>query len=142
MNDVYSFAEGRQIDIDRFPMERAESLSIPLPDGQYAIAIDPERITSEVDEKVKLLHELGHCERGAFYNRYAACDVRKKYENRADKWAVQHTLSADDLDEAIADGYTEMWELAEHFDVTEDFMKKAVCWYVHGNLAVEEYMNW
>lgn len=123
-------------------MERAESLSLPLPDGRCAIAIDPGKIVSEEDEKEKLLHELGHCERGAFYNQYAACDVRRKHENQADKWAVQHVLSAADLDEAVAGGYTEMWELAEHFGVTEEFMRKAVCWFVHGNLAVDEYMNW
>ena len=30
-------------------------------------------------------------------------------------------------------------ELAERFGVTEDFVKKAVCLYVHGNLAAELY---
>jgi hypothetical protein len=37
------------------------------------------------------------------------------------------------------DGYTEFWELAERFGVTEEFAKKAVCYYVHGNLASELY---
>ena len=128
--------------MDRFPMARAESLSVPLPGGRYGVAIDPGKVRSIADERVKLGHELGHCERGAFYNPYAVCDVRRKHENRADKWAVEHFLSADDLDEAVADGCTEMWELADRFDVTEEFMRKAVCWYVHGNLDVEEYMNW
>lgn len=123
-------------------MARAESLSVPLPGGRYGVAIDPGKVRSIADERVKLGHELGHCERGAFYNPYAVCDVRRKHENRADKWAVEHFLSADDLDEAVADGCTEMWELADRFDVTEEFMRKAVCWYVHGNLDVEEYMNW
>ena len=50
-------------------------------------------------------------------------------------------LSENDLDDAVASGYTDYWSLAEHFGVTEEFMRKAVCWYVHGNLAVEEYMD-
>ena len=29
--------------------------------------------------------------------------------------------------------------LAEYFEVTEDFMRKAVCLYVHGNVATELY---
>lgn len=29
--------------------------------------------------------------------------------------------------------------LADRFGVTEAFMRKAVCWYAHGNLAVEMY---
>ena len=28
---------------------------------------------------------------------------------------------------------------AERFEVTEDFIKKAVCYYVHGNVAAELY---
>ena len=45
----------------------------------------------------------------------------------------------DDLDDAVAEGCTELWELAERFGVTEGFMKKAVCLYVHGNVAEELY---
>lgn len=69
----------------------------------------------------------------------AACDIRKKHENRADKRAIELRLSADDLDQAVADGHTDLWDLAEHFGVTEEFMRKAVCWYTHGNLATELY---
>ena len=43
------------------------------------------------------------------------------------------------IDDAIAAGCTQMWELAERFGVTEVFMRKAVCYYVHGNLATELY---
>ena len=43
------------------------------------------------------------------------------------------------LEQLIAHGYTEFWELAERFGVTEEFAKKAVCYYVHGNLASELY---
>ena len=39
----------------------------------------------------------------------------------------------------MADGYTEVWELAELFGVTEQFMRKAICLYVHGNVAEELY---
>lgn len=48
-------------------------------------------------------------------------------------------ISVEDLDEAIAQGCTEIWELAERFGVTEQFMRKAVCLYVHGNVATELY---
>ena len=45
----------------------------------------------------------------------------------------------DDLDQAVAEGCTEIWELADRFGVTEDFVRKAGCYYVHGNLATELY---
>ena len=118
-------------------MAWAESLSIPLPNGTCAIAIDPSKIISTADAKAKLAHEMGHCCTGSFYNKYAACDVRQKHENRANRWAIQKLIPEEELDDAVANGCTDIFSLAEHFEVTEDFMRMAVCWYTHGNLAVD-----
>ena len=136
--DLYAYAERRNIDVDWIPMRRATSLSVPLGDG-YAIALDPWKLGTIAQETVCLAHELGHCETGSFYNQYAALDVRQRHENRADKWAIRRLVPEDDLDAAMADGCDTIPALADRFDVTEPFMAKAVCWYAHGNLAVEMY---
>ena len=136
--DLYAYAERRHIDVDWVPMRRAMSLSVPLADG-YAIALDPWKLGTLAQETVCLAHELGHCETGSFYNQYAALDVRQRHENRADKWAIQHLIPVEDLDEAVVEGCEDIPALSEHFCVTEDLMRKAVCWYTHGNLAAEMY---
>lgn len=136
--DLYAYAERRNIDVDWIPMRRATSLSVPLGDG-YAIALDPWKLGTIAQETVCLAHELGHCETGSFYNQYAALDVRQRHENRADKWAIRRLVPEDDLDAAMADGCDTIPALADRFGVTEPFMAKAVCWYAHGNLAVEMY---
>lgn len=136
--DLYAYAERRNIDVDWIPMRRATSLSVPLGD-RYAIALDPWKLGSLAQETVCLAHELGHCETGSFYNQYAALDVRQRHENRADKWAIQHLISVEELDEAVAEGCEDVPALSEHFGVTENLMRKAVCWYTHGNLAAELY---
>ena len=136
--DLYAYAERRNIDVDWIPMRRATSLSVPLGD-RYAIALDPWKLGSLAQETVCLAHELGHCKTGSFYNRHAALDIRQKHENRADKWAIRQLVPEDALDQAVADGYTDLPSLAEHFCVTVPFMRKAVCWYTHGNLAAEMY---
>ena len=136
--DLYAYAERRNIDVDWIPMRRATSLSVPLGD-RYAIALDPWKLGSLAQETVCLAHELGHCETGSFYNQYAALDVRQRHENRADKWAIQHLLPVEDLHEAVVEGCEDITALSEHFCVTEDLMRKAVCWYTHGNLAAEMY---
>ena len=54
---------------------------------------------------------------------------------------------ATSLSVPLGDGYAialDPWKLgtpalADRFDVTEAFMRKAICWYAHGNLAVEMY---
>ena len=140
--ELYEYAEQQGYDVYWYNLDcdGLESISVMrVSDCKCFIAIDPFTLLSDADELVKGLHEIGHCDTGSFYNEYAACDIRKKHENRADKRAIELRLSADDLDQAVADGHTDLWDLAEHFGVTEEFMRKAVCWYTHGNLATELY---
>lgn len=139
LQEIYHVAEQENIVVDHFALSSREALSVMDDDGECFIAIDPAKIVNESDERTKLAHELGHCITGAFYNQYSDFDCRQRHENCADKWAIGHLISVDDLDDAIADGYSEIWELAERFGVTEDFVKKAVCYHVHGNVATELY---
>ena len=137
--ELYTYANQHGIDVDWVPMYRAASLSVPLPGNTYAIALNPWKMDTIARETVSLAHELGHCETGSFYNRWAMLDLRKKHEHRADKWGIQYLIPVAALDQAVADGHGDIPALAEHFGVTEDFMRKAVCWYTHGNLATELY---
>lgn len=136
---LYRIADENNIAVDCFELKKREALSVMDNDGARYIAIDPFKLTSTLDEKMKLGHELGHCMTGSFYNKYAACDIRRKHENHADKWALNEFVSEQELDDAIAVGHTEMWDLAEYFGVSEDFMRKTVCWYTYGNLSSDLY---
>lgn len=136
---LYQEAEKMDVDVFWFSLNADQSMAIQLEDGSCAVAIDPRKTDSIASVTASLAHELGHCATGSFYSPWAACDVREKHENRADKWAIQTLITADDLDGAVASGCTTLWALAEHFDVTPDLMRKAVCWYTHGNLAADLY---
>ncbi|WP_294855658.1 ImmA/IrrE family metallo-endopeptidase [uncultured Oscillibacter sp.] len=137
--DLYKFAEQRGIDVDWIPLQRASSLSLDMKDGTYCIAVDPWKMDSIPIETVRMAHELGHCETGSFYCEEAALDIRQKHEHQADRWAVMRLVPVDKLDAAVAEGYVDIWSLAEYFGITEDFMRKAICWYTHGNMAAELY---
>ena len=137
--ELYDLAGKQNIPIFQYPMPQNGSMSLMEPDGTCYIGVDRSVLDGGVQERMHLSHELGHCVTGSFYNIHAAVDSRRRQENRADKWAVTQLIPLDDLDDAIAQGCTELWELAERFGVTEEFVKKAVCWYVHGNLATELY---
>lgn len=139
MHSLYTLAKQQNIEVLTFPMEKNGSMSIMDSQGKCTIGMDPGVLDGGVQERVHLSHELGHCITGSFYNIHARIDSRRKQENKADKWAVQQLVSVDALDDAIAEGCTEYWELAERFGVTESFIRKAVCYYVHGNLATELY---
>ena len=139
LSKLYRIAEEENIEVDCFDLKKREALSLMDNNGQCFIAIDPFQLRSVNDERLKLAHELGHCITGSFYNEYAAVDCRQRQENRADKWAIKKLIPLDSLDGAILAGYTQLWELAEHFGVSEQFMQKAVCYYTYGNLATELY---
>ena len=137
--DLYDFAKQQHIEVIPFPLPETGSMSVMEDGGICYIGMDDAVRDGAVQERVHLGHELGHCATGSFYNIYAPLDCRQRHENRADKWAILNLIPVDDLDEAVAEGCTEVWELAERFQVSEEFVKKAVCYYVHGNLAAELY---
>lgn len=135
---LYRYARKHGHSVFQTKLNRVNSLSVLLDDGSCVIGID-RTVLTEAQERTQLAHEIGHCETGSFYSRYIKVDSRQRHENRADKWAIKKMISEEALDDAVAQGYTEIWNLAEYFNVTEEFIKKAVCYYTHGNLATEQY---
>ena len=133
---LYDYAKQHAVGVYWFTMDRAESLSFMDSDGDCYIAMDPWHLGTLAEEKTKLAHELGHCETGSFYNRYAARDIRQKYENRANKWAYKKLVPQDELAEACLQGYREPWELAEYFGVTEFFLHNALEFYRNSSILV------
>lgn len=139
IRNLYAFAKQQNIEVLTCPLPETGSLSFMEDSGECYIGMDASVKDGNVQERVHLGHELGHCVTGSFYNIHAAVDCRQRHENRANKWAVQALIPVEELDNAIAEGCTEIWELAERFGVTEEFIRKTVCYYVHGNMAAELY---
>ena len=122
---LYALAEKENIGILRFPLPNTGSMSVMDEGGRCSIGMDPGVLDGGALERVHLGHELGHCVTGSFYSRSSACDVRERHEYRADKWAVHALLPRQELERAVKEGCTEVWELAERFGLTEDFIRRA-----------------
>lgn len=138
MNNLFCIAKDAGIIVEYCRIPLNESMSMQSDYGDFVL-MDYSLIETGAEEKTHLAHEIGHCMKGAFYNAYSSLDVRQKHENRADKWAIEELIPLEDFKNAMAEGYTEIWELTEYFGVTETFMKKAICWYKYGNLNVKAY---
>jgi len=123
--ELYDLAEQNQILVINLEMEEVLSASACY-NGNYAIVMDKSQIETGRQEKVCILHEMGHCETGSFYNIYSPLDLQEKHEYQANKWAIHKAIPLDELQFALENGCTEMWELAEEFGVTEDFVKKSL----------------
>lgn len=121
MNGLLEFAKSEHIKIDVYPMNKVKACSIP-----HSIAINPNKIKTNRELKECLAHELGHQATGSFYKLNSKFETRSRMEERATRWAVQALISAKDLKRAFKKGYTEVWQLAEYFDVPENFIKDTV----------------
>ena len=139
LQTLYDLASQQNIEVLQFPMVENGSISAMMPDGSCYIGIDSSVQDGAAEERVHLSHEIGHCVTGSFYNIHAAIDNRQRHENRADKWAIRRLIPVEDFDTAVSEGCCEIWDLADRFGVTEDFMKKTICLYIHGNVATELY---
>lgn len=126
LDKLYKIAENENIDIYATSLPLTESMSIMDDNLKCYIGIDYDLIKNSADEKRKLAHEIGHCVKGAFYNRHSKLDLISKHEYSADKWACENLLPKDEMQEAFENGYVEVWQIAEYFDVPEELVKKAL----------------
>lgn len=130
VNDLYSMAEEDKIGVYAFDLgDDMPALSVEHEDGSCDIALNMDFVSCSAEEIELLGHEMGHCELGAFYNRYSPFDVKQRHENRADRWAITRILPYKDMLAAMRAGYTECWQLAQRFNVTERMIRKAYNYY-------------
>ncbi|HAN21602.1 MAG: hypothetical protein A2Y15_05935 [Clostridiales bacterium GWF2_36_10] len=124
--ELFDIAEKNNIDIIYTSLPKTSCISMPYGNDEYCIGIDPDQITSLADERVKLAHDIGHCVSGSFYNQHSPLDLRSKHEYRADKYGIKKLIPLDDLIFIMRKGYEAVWEIAEYFIVTEEFVRKAL----------------
>lgn len=130
MLELYEAAEELGVEIYTGNIPNTKSFAIP---GYVVLDF---RLVGTVEERTRAAHELGHNARAAFYCREDPTYIKKRCENKADRWAIKKLIPKDELDNAVSHGITEPWELAEYFNVTQDMMEKAMWFYTYGNLAM------
>ncbi len=119
LSQLYKIANDNNILVDNFDTKEIESFSMP-----DVVVLNKKKLRTTKDLKVHFAHELGHCQTGSFYN-VNTLETRARMEHRADRWAIKKLIPFPELLNALKNGLTERWELAEHFNVTEDYIDKA-----------------
>ena len=129
LNELYNEADRRGVEVLCAETGTVKSLSLMTDSGSCYIGINPYMLSSNADEAVCLAHELGHCVRGAFYNRYSSLDIRSRHERRAQNWAIKKLVPKDELIELYSAGTTDNSEVSEHFGITEEFLQLVLEYY-------------
>ncbi len=125
---LYKFAENSNVTVDfcNLPHTRAFCINIG---GKKFIALDKSLAPESSEERVLLAHELGHLSTDTLYSPDTPDLYRKRYERKAEGWAISTLIPRSRLRNAIKNGLESVSALAEHFSVTEDFMQKAIKYY-------------
>lgn len=125
LQKLYRAADGLGLQVCYLPLSRLTAISTP--DGY--IGLDPDKQESQATELVRLAHEMGHCMTGSFYTMDSDLCQRRRCEERADRWAIRRLVPLEELRRAMERGSLRPDELAEQFDVPEEFIRKCISYY-------------
>ena len=129
LNDLYEYAGHNGVVVNCFKMLNCKSLSVCDENGHCFIAMNPFAQNTTAEERVQLAHELGHCLAGGFYGEGTDICERRRSERRANIFAYRLLVDKKELQNLIKNGDTSVWELAERFNVTDEFMADAIEYY-------------
>lgn len=90
------------------------------------LVIDRSKCKTAAQERTVLAHEAGHYMSGAFYRAYSPFEVKEQAEQRAFAASVEKYLPVNEILNCYKMGMTENWEIAEYFNLEEEFVEKAV----------------
>lgn len=95
----------------------------------YGIFLDIDRIRTVCQEVEAVGHEWAHITTGATYTVGATPAMIQAAERKATRAQIKKLLPFEEMRATVDAGYTEVWELAERFEVTEDFVQEAIDYY-------------
>lgn len=123
-NDVLLFT-------GRYNFDCGADAAIICLSGKYGFFLDIDKIKTVTDENMALGHEWGHFITGSTHLVGASAELTNWCERKAYKAQIRTLIPFDELDNAVLSGKTSVFDLAEHFDVTEKFVKDALNYYLN-----------
>lgn len=123
----YFYNQCQRNDVDIIPFIGCPNRAATVrADGFLTIFLDFDQIKSTRLLRGICYHESGHVGTGALHKVSSSPKTVDKAEAKANRWAAEHYLTVEDFRTAFAAGYTELWELAEYFDLPEEDIQKAL----------------
>ena len=128
LEKVYSYAKDQRIFVHFGEIGFAKAITVK--DGDYFnIAVDRAAASGETGECALLIHELAHIATGSFYFHDTPIVQKRRQEERAFRWSAQFCVPPDKIQSAIKSGITKVYELAEFFDVSEEYLNSCLKYY-------------
>ena len=128
LSDFYGYCKSNRVDVIPY-MGCPQAAATVRDQGYYAVFLDFSKIRSTRLLRGVCYHELGHVATGALHKVDSPFELVGRSEYRANRWSAQHYLTPADFQEAFQAGYTELWQLAEYFDLPETDIQKALTYW-------------
>jgi hypothetical protein len=126
--DFYQYCKKNNVDV--IPYDGCPQAGATVRDaGYYAVFLDFTKIHSTRLLRGVCAHELGHIATGALHKVDSPYELVERSEYRATRWITEHYLTKEAFRSAFAEGYTELWQLSEYFDLPEPSIQDALTYW-------------
>lgn len=120
MDKVINILEKENIEHEWIELQYFAVLYIKIKDKDVIVLNN--NLKNQREIKLNLIHELGHFFTGTIYTHKMSSLFIDKCEYKALKCATTFLMPKEKVAEVIKNGITEIWELAEYFDVPEEWL--------------------
>ena len=125
LQSFYEYCAANDVDVMAFPRFPADACTV-RDHGYYCVVLNAGTLTTFRRLRTAAIHEEGHLRTGALHKVDSPYQLVAQSEHRAEAASFQHYLPPDKIRAAMRAGCTEPWQLADYFDLEEDYIKKAL----------------
>ena len=131
ISDFYHYCKTHQVDV--IPYDGCPKPGATIRDtGFYGVFLDFTKIKSTRLLRGVCYHELGHVATVALHKVDSPFELAERSEYRAIRWAAETFLTESAFREAFSEGYTELWQLEEYFDLPQEDILAALRYWTDG----------
>lgn len=112
-------------ELHRRPLYGLKAVTIHT-DHKTAVFVDTDEFRGVCELQSACAHECGHVATASYYRPGDDPLTVLRQEYKADKYAAHRFLPVRKIKKAIADGYTELWQMAELFGFDERFIRRTI----------------
>ena len=128
ISDFYDYCKEQGVDV--IPYAGCPQPGATVRDADcYAVFLDFTKIRSTRVLRGVCCHELGHAATGALHKVDSPYELVERSEYRASRWVAENYLTEEMFRTAFSEGYTELWQLSDYFDLPEDSVAAALTYW-------------
>ena len=128
LKDFYDYCRKNRISVIPYMGMPAPGATI-RDGGQYAVFLDFSQLMTTRQLRGVCCHEMSHIATGALHKVSSPYELVERSEYRANRYTARRYLTEKAFREAFAAGCTELWQLAEYFDLPEQDVKSALTYW-------------